>query len=142
MLPADTYRLLSGSRQVWRLFHTIPFLRSLRAHVQTVDADGTKHTGGFILPGFVADSPGDDSRFNTLLERFLAHPLGEPYRKAYIQKINRLKNAGRPPEENRQWALVFEGEAIRNLFYSRIDRRVALPFEREFAMEKPPEQPR
>lgn len=132
----DAYRFLTGSRQVWRLFHTIPLMRSLRAKLETKNPDGTLRGAGLVLPGFEECPIAENSRFYTLTERLLTNPLGTPYRDSYVRKVNRLLNAELPPEKRVEWSLVFEGEAIRDLFYFRIDKRLSLPFRKEFGLEK------
>jgi hypothetical protein len=138
--PVDLYRLVTGSRQMWRLFHTIPVMRSLRIHLEATQADGKILTAGCLLPGFTPYPLPENSRFFTLFERMLTHPIGELYREAYIRKVNHLQNANTPLEEHLEWNLVFEGEAIRNLFYSRIDRQVSAPFTKRFGTPKAEEK--
>jgi hypothetical protein len=70
----------------------------------------------------------------------LTHPFGVPYREAYVVKVNQLQNAGLPPEAQLKWHLVFEGESIRHLFYSSIDRYLSMPFQKTFGPEKPEEK--
>jgi hypothetical protein len=132
----DAYRCVTGSRQVWRLFHTIPLLRSLTMRLEAEISGGTRPSAGCLLPGFGSFPIEENSRFYTLAERLLTNPLGIPYREPYLRKINPLLNEGLPPAEQAPWVLVFEGEFIRNLFYFRVDKRLSIPFRKEFGLGK------
>lgn len=132
----DAYRFVTGSRQVWRLFHTIPRMRSLQIQLEAEEPDGTLRCAGVLLPGFGACPVEENSRFYTLTERLLASPQGIPYRESYVRKVNGLLNAGRPPGDRLPWSLVFEGEALRDLFFCKIDKRLSAPFRSGFGPEK------
>lgn len=136
----EWYRALTGSRQCWTMFHTIPVLHALDAHMEAVKPDDSRVSSPCMIPGFTSFPARGTARSKTFLERLLASPLGEPFRSAYVRKVNHLQNAGLPEAERLEWKLVFEGEAIRTLFYSRRDGRFSLPFTKVFPPEAPLEK--
>ena len=115
-------------------------MRSISPKLEGRSADGTLRTAGCVLPGFRTGIAWQDARFYTLFERFLIHPRAEPYWRAYLERVQRIQNDGLAPEEQLKWQLVFEGQAIRNLFYARHDRLVSLPFRKELGLEKTEEK--
>lgn len=130
----DTYRLLTGGRQLWNMFESIPALHSLDMRIEMEDEAGGKTLVGCVLPGFQPYPKPEISRYYVLFHRLLASPSGDAFREAYLRNVASLLPA---QKGSGKWSLVKDAEFIRDLFYSRRDGQISLPVVTNFAPTSP-----
>lgn len=128
----DLYRLVTGGRQVWNMFETIPILHSLDARLEAGDATGRRITAGCVLPGFMPYPKPETSRYYILFHRMLATSSGAAVREAYLRKIAQLSSAQRGSGIGGPWSLVMDVEYTRNLFHIRRDGQISMPVTKVF----------
>ena len=137
----DLYRSLTGGRQVWNMFETIPVLHSLDARLEARDATGATITAGCVLPGFRRYPQPETSRYYILFHRMLATSSGAAIREAYLKKINQMPSPPRDFGSGGPWSLVMDVEYTRNLFHIRRDGQIAMPVTKVFGPASPGENP-
>ena len=131
-LAMDLYRLLTGGRQLWSMFETIPVLHSLDARLEGEDETGGKITAGCVLPGFKPYPKPEQSRYYVLFHRLLFTANGVGFREAYLRKVAQLLPAQRGSMAGRNWVLVMDTAYTRNLVHSRRDGQLSLQFTKTF----------
>lgn len=128
----DLYRLLTGGRQVWNMFETIPVLHSMDARLEGEDEAGRTITAGCVLPGFTPYPKPESSRHYALFHRLLWSSNGAAFREAYLRKAANLLQNQRDSGARGNWSLVVDADYTRNMFYSRRDGLMSLRVTKTF----------
>lgn len=91
-----SYRILTGTRQDWQMFHQAPRAHDLEISLEARDADGGKHLLGPVLPQFQPVDLRRQGRFVLLWGRFeVWNDLA--YINSYLEKVGRLLKASTDP---------------------------------------------
>ena len=123
----DMYRLVTGGRQVWNMFETIPILHSLDLRLEAEDESGAKFTAGCVVPGFKPYPKPERSRYYVIFHRMLMTSPGVPFRDAYLRRAAQSMPGPIGGGAVRNPTLVANIEYTRNLVHIRRDGLLSLP---------------
>lgn len=140
--PMDLYRLLTGARQVWNMFESIPALHSLDPRLEADDGTEGKITAGPVLPGFKPYPKPEKTRYYIAFHRLrwaadvppeLRRASVVAYRDGYLRKAAELSQAQRGSRAGANWSLVIDAEFTRTLSLIRRDGLMSLRVTNTFA---------
>ena len=134
MRPLDpifrNYKILSGTRQDWQMFHSSPRDHDLRIFLEAKDDQGTVHILGAGLPGFYAFDLLDENRYYHLMAR-LEYWNEEEYVNRYLDHIGTLLKQSEDPRYL-DVTLVYEKHIIQKLDAVRETGKIATVKRKEF----------
>lgn len=90
------YRILSGTRQDWQMFHLAPRDHDLEIVLEARDVDGRSHLLGPNLPGFEEVDVLEDGRFYHLWGRY-ENWNEQSYINTYLEKVGSLLKQSQDP---------------------------------------------
>lgn len=140
---AHAYEVLTGSKQNWNMFGTIPSLRDYHVRLVITDADGKERGLGPLLPGFQDYPLPERARLYNLFERMLDGTMGEDVRDAYLRRVDKELVDEHRIVPGESWCLEVTEDYTRLLVSVRRDGRL---FERRvrrisLAAQEPPSNP-
>jgi len=133
----DLYRLLTGGRQVWNVFQTIPPLHAFDARVEVKDETGARTTTGCVLPDLAPYPKPERSRYFVLFHRLLLTSSKHTFFDAYLRKLENRLSSQRGSGIIGRWSLVIDTEYTRTLIYSRGDGVLSVFATRSFNPANP-----
>ncbi|MGK0189310.1 MAG: hypothetical protein ACI9R3_005127 [Verrucomicrobiales bacterium] len=90
------YRILSGTRQDWQMFHAPPRDEKLEIVLEARDSNGAVHVLGPILPGFEIVDTLKDARYYQLWSRY-EFWNETSYTRTYLENVGRLLKQSKDP---------------------------------------------
>lgn len=120
------YQNITGSKQYWIVFDTIPTFHSLDVRLIVKDERGRLHEEGILLPGLRRYPKPEDARLYKCMTLMAYSPLMPPQREAYIKKVAaELLRSGRYGP-NSEVSLEVTSERTRSLLGVRELREIAV----------------
>ena len=121
---AHAYESLTGSRQNWNMFSTIPSHHRYAARIVIKGTDGQERSVGPVLPGFQEWPVPEDVRLFNFFERMLSGDMGDEVRDAYLHRVDEQLQAEERIHEGEKWSLEVTEDFTRTLAYIQRDGRM------------------
>lgn len=125
---SHAYETLTGSRQNWNMFATIPSHHHYAARIVIQGTDGQEREEGPLLPGLMPWPEPEVVRYYNFFERMLSGSMGDEVRDevrdAYLLKMDEALRAEGKIREGERWSLEVTEDFTRTLAFIQKDGRV------------------
>lgn len=118
---SNAYERLTGSKQCWNMFETIPSHHRFSARLVIIGPDGVERLLGPLLPGFLAWPQPEAVRIESLYDRLFPGGMAPGLREAWLQEADAQLRANHLLKPGESWCLEILEDATRHLFHIRRD---------------------
>ncbi len=117
----NAYEKLTGTKQSWNMFETIPSHHRFSARLVIIGSDGTERTLGPVLPGFQEWPQPERVRIKSLYDRLFPSNMAPALRDAWLRETDAQLRASRVLRPGENWCLEVLEDYTRHLFHIRRD---------------------
>lgn len=118
---SNAYEKLTGSKQCWNMFETIPSHHRFSARLVLIGTDGVERTLGPLLPGFQAWPNPEIVRIESMYDRLFPSGIAPALREAWLREADAQLRASNQLKPGESWCLEILEDYTRHLFHIRRD---------------------
>lgn len=118
---SHAYEKLTGSKQCWNMFETIPSHHRFDARLIIIGSDGEERLLGPLLPGFLAWPQPEVVRIEAMYDRLFPSGMVPGLREAWLHEADAQLRAKHMLKPGDRWCLEIVEDYTRHLFHIRRD---------------------